>query len=817
MSSRRQRNPASTATRQQHQRRQQQRRQQQLANRVGAISTFQASFNYAEEQQRGGAPVAERPHGPPLNLTPAAARAILDAAYAVSPNLPRPPPTDLNISLTLTRDGESNSNSDSDYSDSDSDADLPEPEGPPPDNGDGDAAAAADAHVVDNSWPPPTPDPNRTLPQLRINRPSKFGTYRSTMRTFMCYNNKINYPKDWEFSIQELAPITPEMICKYFCFRAYGHENASPDDIPTLAKSNTLLCWKKHISWFMVNRLIPWDDIHCHGNPTRSSSLNDLIATVKKKEARGQGKKSCADRPFETSEFIQVLTSLMDAPATEFDRKYRYPAMLKTMFHFIARGDDAAHIFKSSLVQSTEYPWMLMLKLRWSKNVNEHRDCPHQAMLGSMNPLFCVLIALAIFLEVWIERGQGRTSQWMFTDGVTTANSPPEEIEKETDRCKSGLYCAVKSIVKSPLFVLDPAVENSEYKLANHSTKKYATTHARRRGVLKDFTDVRARWKNKRMQETYADVVLPWPDIKSASVLCMGGICKYKIAAGVHISDAWLSDHVCPGISQCFGRSVAAILAKSLLWATMDQEWSEHVPEGLRTRILNALAEDQARLNVRPGENCVQKVQCVVSEYEGVITFTEVDASMDTSEGQATSGGGDLWKNILIGKVCGIENRMSEMENNHAGHYATIQKQMEKIDSNVKRLAMMPARCSLPASGVGGVGGSNESQPIRPANLCKCPKNLYVLWAEYESGVGGNKAARMFNLSERGKVRFAYCRRKIIWDTVDGLVRRGLTSDVAIDRIYSECGGPTMKVNQVIAKIKEFRKYGNPALHINPA
>ena len=71
--------------------------------------------------------------------------------------------------------------------------------------------------------------------------------------------------------------------------------------------------------------------------------------------------------------------------------------------------------------------------------------------------------------------------------------------------------------------------------------------------MLKDFTDVRARWKNKRMQETYADVVLPWPDIKTASVLCMGGICKYKIAAGVHISDAWLSDHVCPGISQCFG------------------------------------------------------------------------------------------------------------------------------------------------------------------------------------------------------------------------------------------------------------------------
>jgi hypothetical protein len=92
----------------------------------------------------------------------------------------------------------------------------------------------------------------------------------------------------------------------------------------------------------------------------------------------------------------------------------------------------------------------------------------------------------------------------MFTDGVTTANLPAEEIKKETKRCKSGLYKAVKSIVKSPLFVIDPAVENLEYKLANHSTKKFETTHARRRrrGVMKDFTDYRARWKNKRIQES---------------------------------------------------------------------------------------------------------------------------------------------------------------------------------------------------------------------------------------------------------------------------------------------------------------------------
>jgi hypothetical protein len=92
-------------------------------------------------------------------------------------------------------------------------------------------------------------------------------------------------------------------------------------------------------------------------------------------------------------------------------------------------------------------------------------------MMGSMNIVYCVLLGLAVFLEDWIEGGQGRTSQWMFTDGSTTINSPVEEIAKEVKWCKGNLYKEVKKIVGSPLFVLDPAVENLGYKLANHSTK----------------------------------------------------------------------------------------------------------------------------------------------------------------------------------------------------------------------------------------------------------------------------------------------------------------------------------------------------------
>ena len=408
----------------------------------------------------------------------------------------------------------------------------------------------------------------------------------------------------------------------------------------------------------------------------------------------------------------------------------------------------------------------------------------------------------------------------MFSDGITTTESPDDEIDKETDRCKDGLYDAVVSVVRSEEFQVDPAA-SSDAILANHSTKKYATTHGRRRGVSKDFMDVRARWKTqKRIQDTYADTVLPWPDIKAASVLCMGGICKYRIKSGLNISDNWLANHVCPNIQYCFGPRVAAILAKPLLWAAMDESWSDYLPDGLRLRIIHSLAEDAEHLNVHPNNNPVEKVTVLVAEVDGAVEFCEVEpdqSDVGMNGGTAMGGSGLMmeWRNFITAKVCGIENRLHDLQSNHGGHFGEIVKRLEKIERNVARLSAMPARRVGPASATGGgAGGANETEVVRPPNLCKCPKNLHVLWAEFESGVGGNKAARSFTPMERGKVKFKYCRRKIVWDAIDNLVKRGLSSDVAIDRIYTECGGPNTNISDVIGRLKTFRQTGNNALHM---
>lgn len=54
---------------------------------------------------------------------------------------------------------------------------------------------------------------------------------------------------------------------------------------------------------------------------------------------------------------------------------------------------------------------------------------------------------------------------------------------------------------------------------------------------------------------------------------------------------------------------------------------------------------------------------------------------------------------------------------------------------------------------------------------------MAVLWDEYEYGVGGNKAAREFTPAERGKVKFKYSRRKIVWDVINNMCNRNISSD----------------------------------------
>jgi hypothetical protein len=111
---------------------------------------------------------------------------------------------------------------------------------------------------------------------------------------------------------------------------------------------------------------------------------------------------------------------------------------------------------------------------------------------------------------------------------------------------------------------------------------------------------------------------------------------------------------------------------------------------------------------------------------------------------------------------------------------------------------------------------NNNNQQVannNNARLSPNPRNLHTLWQEYEFGFGGRKPAKDFTAEERGRVKYSYHRRKVVWDKIAELVRAGHTAQVAIDRIY-QVYGQASTVTSIINQMRQDRRTGgHPQLH----
>ena len=87
------------------------------------------------------------------------------------------------------------------------------------------------------------------------------------------------------------------------------------------------------------------------------------------------------------------------------------------------------------------------------------------------------------------------------------------------------------------------------------------------------------------------------------------------------------------------------------------------------------------------------------------------------------------------------------------------------------------------------------------------PKGFVGALEGMGAGTGGGKPAKAFTHAERGANKFSFSRRKVFWDTVDGMVRRGQLSDVAIDNIYRVYGWNN-SVTNILNEMKRDRKRG---------
>jgi hypothetical protein len=148
--------------------------------------------------------------------------------------------------------------------------------------------------------------------------------YHATLIHFMTFTNGIAYAKDHQFVQDELAPLTLDDVARRMCQKAYV--TPDPDANPTQARSLSLEYWKKAISYYMPNCLMPWNAVSGQRNPTRSIEVNTLIKKVKKKEVRKQGVASKARRAITHVEFRRMHSILREK--NDVICRYGIPSLL---------------------------------------------------------------------------------------------------------------------------------------------------------------------------------------------------------------------------------------------------------------------------------------------------------------------------------------------------------------------------------------------------------------------------------------------------------------------------------------------------------
>lgn len=98
-------------------------------------------------------------------------------------------------------------------------------------------------------------------------------TYKCTLVLMLNYVKPGNaWTVDSQLTQADLTLSNVELM-RWFNFKAWGHPDPAPDHgyVPQ-SRSNSLMCWKKRISFFMPNKMQPWDHLANRGNPTRCNA-----------------------------------------------------------------------------------------------------------------------------------------------------------------------------------------------------------------------------------------------------------------------------------------------------------------------------------------------------------------------------------------------------------------------------------------------------------------------------------------------------------------------------------------------------------------
>ena len=268
------------------------------------------------------------------------------------------------------------------------------------------------------------------------------------------------------------------------------------------------------------------------------------------------------------------------------------------------------------------------------------------------------------------------------------------------------------------------------------------------------------------------------------------------------------------------------------MWLIFSPVVDEYVPTEMKERVVSEWA------HVRGGEidgdddegqeiNPIIQTAVTVSGDHGAV-FIDTVGGVEGEAGAGGVGGTNVsLRNQLIGvQSCLLSMRQENLELRNAINTLKVnmERNLQMINGNVRRLAMRPVGVGTARATTAGAvpqqqqrddAAAGGDHAMMLATLMPTPRSLHDLWQEYQHGVGGRKPARLFSYSERGRVKHRYCRRKVVWDLIAGLVRQGHTANAGMDRIYAVYGGQT-SVTNIINGLKRDGKNGtlSPNLRI---
>jgi len=665
---------------------------------------------------------------------------------------------------------------------------------------------------------------------------AKKNDYFPYLCRFMGYRNHKNMkhynPKTTPmFSAAELAAVQPLEVKKWLCFCAYGTESPT-DNAPLEWRVSSIEYAKKAISSFMPNHG-EWNTQANYGNPTRSRCVLKFLSESKKKQVRKQGKAPCAKRDMKLEEFRLAMRLLQDEA-----NAFRWSTAMKLQHALIARGDDIHHMKTLHLHKHPAFPsFALEIEMFWSKNVMDERDCPPQILLGAMDPDFCILLALAVYLETRLAE-QGGNNLYLFA------------TENDDEAPKRSLATFTKAINKK-------VFENREFqglsgmtpgKLGTHSNRKFPATWATLMGALQHEIEVRGRWKaarGSRVSSRYINPEQPFIDARVAALLCVDGPVKYEGKSEAAVSTIFLLEHVVPSINLFFPgvSGMAEVLGPVLLWGCHEQSMADRIPVWLRTRILQEYAA------VRPEDfpiaaNPVKKIPIVVFKAGAQLLIDEIpqeeeDNHNDNGQGRrqgaapqeavaagqpqvqqrtvAMHNGRQQMLDQLTAQLHSIQLRLGRLEERLSSSHGDLKQEMMRqlsiVATNVRRLQITaPVARRMNATGGVDATGRVAAVPAPSVQLSKRPKDLHSLWVEYTHGIGGLKAARDFNNVERGRVKQKYYRRKVFWDIICRHINAGWTAAAAVDLVY-QVYGPSLSVTKILDLMLKDRKTHNGSPH----